>query len=365
MAACVAVALQALVDVHQIGMGETGNETWARNVLRVLEDGDGPGVDYAVSPAGLPQVPVAADRLHLVSGSSVRRLLWDVPQLLGRLRSQVVLTQYTLPATRTPGVVVIHDLSFERPEARAWIPARTLLRYKATIGGSARRARIVIAPTEHTRTALVEHYRLDPSRVLLAPLALDPGLAAAAAHHAGGSSYRRVLCVGTVLPRKNLPVVARAVRALRAAGEDVRLRLVGPLRPAGAADLGAMRALLGDALEVVGPVPLDQLAVEYAEADVLAYPSLYEGFGLPLLEAMAAGTPVVSSNATCLPEVAGVAALLVDPLDELAWVQALSSVLTSAELAHDLQERGRARAREFTWERTGAVVRQALELASG
>lgn len=351
--------------MHHIGLAETGNETWARNVLRVLEaDGRTP-LDFAVSPPGARQVDIDPSRRHEVSGSSARRLLVDLPRLLRRLGSPAVLTQYTLPATRTPGVVVIHDVSFVQPAARDWIPAPTLLRYRVTIGTSARRARVVVAPTEYTRGELIEHYRLPPERVVIAPLALDPELSSLFAGEPGLRVPGRVLCVGTLLPRKNLPVVARAVRSLRDTGEDVRLRLVGPVRPAGDADLTTMRALLGDALEVVGPVSLARLAAEYGAADVFALPSLHEGFGLPLVEAMAAGLPVVSSNATCLPEVAGEAALLVDPLDDRAWTAALGAVLGDRSRAERLGRDGRARAASFSWDRTGDVIRVALELAAG
>lgn len=351
-----------LVDVHHIGLGETGNETWARNIVRTLEsDGQDP-VDYVITSAGVAEVGVPPERLHLVGHSSARRLAAEVPAYLRRLDASVVLTQYTLPITRTPGVVVVHDVSFVLPGSREWIPAKTLLRLRMTIGVSIRRARFVIVPTEYTRAQLLEHYRVPPERVLLAPLALDPALARKLGERPPSRSRPIVLCVGTVLPRKNLPVVAQAVRQLRAAGNDVRLRLVGPVRPPGERHLAQMRSLLGEALEVVGAVSEEQLAREYAAASVLAYPSLHEGFGLPLLEGMAAGVPVVSSNATCLPEVAGGAALLVAPKDVIGWATAIEEALNRPEAR---QAAGRERVRLFTWERTGAVVRHALNHAAG
>lgn len=358
---------QAIVDVHQVGLGETGNETWARNVLRVLEGDGGAPLHYAASAVGAPQVRLLAgdERVHVVSGSSARRLAVDLPRLLLRWRPEAVLVQYTLPPSRTPGVVAVHDLSFLQAEAVEWIPRSTLRRYRLTIGSSVRRARAVLVPTEYTQHDVCRHYGVDPARVLIAPLAVDPELVGRPrAERSSSHPGKRVLCVGTTLPRKNLIVAARAVARLRAAGDDVRLRLVGPSRPAGQRSVGDMRGLLGDALEVVGPVSAAALAQEYADADVLAFPSLFEGFGLPLLEAMNAGTPVVSSTGTCLPEVAGGAALLVDPRDVDGWADALARVLRDADLANDLVSRGLTRAAGFSWERTGAAVRQALALAT-
>lgn len=360
------VSVKVLVDVHQLGLGETGNETWARNVLLELEaEPRDLEVEYAITRAALPQLSLDPARLHLVAGSSARRLLRDVPLAVRRAQAEVVVAQYTLPLVRVPGVVVIHDLSFESRESRAWIPPATRARYKATIGTSARRARVVLAPTEYTRRELIERYRLRPERVLLAPLALDPALAPRAAPRRSQRSHHVVLCVGTLLPRKNLPVVAQAVCRLRAGGDDVRLRLVGPVRDAGRDDLGRMQAMLGEALDVVGMVSQEQLLREYEEADVVALPSKFEGFGFPLLEAMAAGTPVISSTATCLPEVSGGAALLADPDDVLEWETALRRVLGDDDLARELRRRGLTRVGDFSWAHTRQVLQDGVGLALG
>ncbi len=354
---------QPLVDAHQVAGRGTGNETWARNVVRVLEADGGAALHYAVTIAGAAELGLTSDRVHLVGKGSVQRLMVDLPRHLRRLESSAVVAQYTLPlTTRVPGVVVVHDVSFVTPEARAWIPPRSLLRYRVTIGTSVRVARRVLVPTEHTRDMLLRHYRVPEEKVLLAPLALDSDLSARLDRPRTPREFRTVLCVGTLLPRKNLPVVARAVARLRSSDGDVRLRLVGPVLKAGAADLALMKQLLGGALEVVGAVSDQALAVEYSSADVLAYPSVHEGFGLPLLEGMAAGLPVVASTATCLPEVAGDAALLVDPHDDLAWAAALREALARPE---GLVVRGRARVSQFSWERTGVAVRQAIEEAIG
>ncbi len=353
----------SLIDAHHLGLGQTGNETWARNVIREL--GSRPHQPHvAVTRAGrdwLGAWPV--ERVHVVSASSTRRLVVDLPRVTRRVHPDALLVQYTLPSMSAgvQGVVVIHDLSFERPEAREWIPAPTLARYRATIRRSARRAAAVLVPTEWTRRDVLQRYRLAEDRVVVAGNAVDTELAAKLA--TASRQVREgltVLAVGTVLPRKNLQVAALAVAALRAEGLEVRLRLVGPVPAAGADVLRDLHRVLGDGLDLVGPVTVDQLAREYVSADVLAFPSLFEGFGIPLIEAMAAGLPVVSSDSSCLPEVGGDAVLYADPQRIDAWVESLRQVLFDAKIRGRLVTGGREQASTFSWGHTADQVQATL-----
>ena len=159
-------------------------------------------------------------------------------------------------------------------------------------------------------------------------------------------------------------MVARAILTLRAKGLPVVLRLVGPTPAAGRGSMARLTALLGDALEVSGTVTTQGLAEAYRSAHVLAFPSLFEGFGIPLLEAMAAGTPVVSSDATCLPEIGGDAALYAAPHATGAWVEALRLVLTDGSTAAGLTEAGTARLACFDWARSVARTSTALHEAA-
>lgn len=362
--------MRALVDAHHLGGSHTGNETWARNIVAGLADGPSDDdLHVAVTAAGRAEVAdrVRPDHTHLVSGNSSRRLLVDLPVALRRSRPDALLVQYTLPPlTRVPGVVVVHDLSFERPEAAEWIPRASLARYRATIRSSATRARRVVVPTEFTRDDVVERYGIAPERIVVAGNALDPELAAAlrSTPRAEPDDRLVVLAVGTVLPRKNLDVVADAVLRLRAEGLPAHLRLVGPTPPAGRSALARIHARLGDALEVSGMLPTEGLAAAYRSSHVLAFPSLFEGFGIPLVEAMAAGTPVVSSDSTCLPEVGGDAVLYAAPREPQAWVDALRLVLTDPATARRLSEAGTLRAATFDWVRSTASTRRALHEAA-
>jgi glycosyltransferase involved in cell wall biosynthesis len=162
----------------------------------------------------------------------------------------------------------------------------------------------------------------------------------------GGLDPLRVLAVGTLQPRKNLGRLLDAV-AIVARNRRVLLRVVGP----DGYQAEAIRArLAGRAeVEVLGYVGRAALADEYRRAHVLAYPSLYEGFGLPVVEAMASGTPVVTTTGGSLPEVAGDAALIVDPFDVSAIAAAIERVAEDGALRAELRERGLVRARAFSW----------------
>lgn len=353
-----------LIDAHHLGQGQTGNETWARNVVAGLADGPDE-VHVAVTAAGLRHLPPGFGRArsHLVSARSVRRLAFDLPRVAGAVRPDVLLVQYTIPPLcRVPAVVVVHDLSFERPEAAQWIPRGSLTRYRATIRHSAVRARRILVPSEYTRMDLIDRYRIDADRVSVAGNAVDPALLDALGRTPRPLRGDRlvVLAVGTVLARKNLEVLALAVRDLRRSGLPAVLRLVGPVPEAGRGVLARMAAVLGPALEVRGVVDTAGLAAAYRSAQVLAFPSFFEGFGIPLVEAMAAGTPVVSSDATCLPEIGGDAVLYAPPDSVQAWREQLRAVLTDSATTDRLVLAGLARAQTFSWAASSAAARVAL-----
>ncbi len=334
-----------LLDLHALGHRQTGNESWARSIAAALFELDGPqAYDVALTDAApaedLALLPYR-ERVR-VSDGSIRRLAVDLPAAMRRLRTPVVLVQYTVPVARVPAVVMVHDLSFEDPRAAEWLPLATRLRYRATIRASVRRAAQVLTVSEFSKADLVRVYGVDPARVEVVPNAVDPRLAellALTPVDRGGRPV--VLVVGNVLPRKNLPVVARAVHLMRERGSDVVLRVVGTVHPTGRRHAEEAHRLLGDALSMTGYLPLEQLARELRRAHVLAFPSLFEGFGIPALEAMAAGLPVVVSDRTSLPEVVADAGLVAAAEDVEAWADALQRALEPAEAAR-LRRRRRA-----------------------
>ncbi|HEX2500115.1 MAG TPA: glycosyltransferase family 1 protein [Methylomirabilota bacterium] len=286
--------------------------------------------------------------------------LWHAPRDLRRRPVDVFhgVTGFELPG-RGPWALVttVHDLvPFRRPDL---VPPRHRWAVRCLLGGALRRARRVIAVSETTRQELLARYRLPPARVVVVPEAAaphfappaPPALEAARARYRLGRPY--VLFVGVLEPKKNLGVLLEAVARLRrtAAWGETELVVVGA--PGWGPDPAARAHVLGldGAVRFVGPAPDADLPALYGGALAFAFPSLWEGFGLPALEAMAAGTPVVASNRGALPEVTGGAALLVDPAPR-AFAEALERLLTEPALRERLRLAGRARAAEFSWTRT-------------
>ncbi len=250
-----------------------------------------------------------------------------------------------LPLRRPcPGVVTVHDLAFERyPED---FSRRTGWKYRFFTPRSVRSAERVICVSEHTRADTIERYGADPdrTRVVLSSPSLPVGDAPPPA-----GPY--LLAVGDLRRKKNLVRLVQAFRAARAEGLEHRLILAG-------LDTGSgeeIRAAAGDApVELPGFVTDAELDALIRGADALAYPSLYEGFGLAVVEALVRGTPVVASGTTALPEAGGDAAEYFDPLDSDDIADTLLRVLGSAERRAAMRERGFARVAKLSWERTAA-----------
>ncbi len=270
------------------------------------------------------------------------------------------------PLTGMPSVVTILDLIYEAyPDT---FPKPALYGLRALVGPAARRATRVITISEAVKRDVVERLRVPAERV--DAVLLGHGMAAASAVTPARELRSRfgladdpvVLCVSAALVHKNLPRLLEAFAALGL--EDTRLVLVGHAgRDLALLQTRAARLGVADRVVFTGWISAEDLEGLYALADCCAYPSLYEGFGMPVLEAMSRGVPLACSNATSLPEVAGDAALLFDPHDTAAIASALRQILTDPELAATLRARGKARATTFTWPRTAENVLATYALA--
>jgi glycosyltransferase involved in cell wall biosynthesis len=276
----------------------------------------------------------------------------------------------TLDPNRT--IVTCHDLVLAalasgRLRAPARFPFATALFLRSA--RHLRSAAAVIADSEATRRDVCELLGVDPVRVSVIPPGLNPGFGSARDDRAEvrrrlGISGPTILHVGQTGFYKNLEACIHVVGRLRKTGLDVRLLRAGELLRPGQQSLA--RSLgIGTAIRDLGPASQGLLAELYRAADVLLFPSLYEGFGWPVLEAMACGLPVVCSNAASLPEVAGDAALFADSSDVDGLARHVAAILENESLARAMSGRGAERAALFTWKRTAEGVLEVYRRVCG
>ncbi len=348
--------MRVAIDCHMLGQphaGDAGNGRYAATLVRALRatrpDGDVRAlVAYEVAAGDLgdaPTIPVPA--------GNVARLARGAPR--GLAGSDAALFHYVVPLRAPcPLLVIVHDPSFRMfPE---WTDRRTRLLLNTLVPLSVRRARRVIAVSHRVKADIVTALGVDPERIDVVRTAPDPrfhareGAEARVAERFGLGRY--CLAVGDVHPRKNIGALAEAVR--RVGG--IELALVGTPGHRGQEILGGLTSG-----RFLGRVTDDELADLYSAAAVTAYPSLYEGFGLPVIEAMACGSPVVASNRGAIPEVAADAALLVEPTPD-AIAEGLRAALDPST-SDRLRAAGPLRAAEFTHEATGLAGWAAIERA--
>ncbi len=278
------------------------------------------------------------------------------------------------PPTRTRSLVLtVHDLAFRLyPDTAP--TANWMLRLKPAVRQAAR----IITVSEQTRRDLLSLYPVDPERVSVVPLGVDrarfrppsPG-AVEAIRLRYGIDGPYLLALGDIDPRKNLPAVVRAFGSLP---DDVRPALVvagapAAWNPAGLARLqealGGLPERVRKRIVLTGYVPDEDVVALIGGSEALVHASLYEGFGLPVLEAMACGTAVLTSNVSALPETAGGAALLVDPRDVHAIADGMRTLLTDDELRRRLREDGLVRAAGFNWRTTATRTAEILREVAG
>jgi glycosyltransferase involved in cell wall biosynthesis len=334
---------------------------YTKRLLEALMDG-AEGTDVVVlSNRPVPVTP-RPPRLRVHEGGRFPlRSVWmqlSLPRILRALRPDVVhFTNYLAPvASRVPYVVSIHDMTLSlMPECHTF---KKRLLTSTLVPTVARRARLVLVPSEATRRDVVRLLGIARERTRVIPYAPSPrfapaaeGAEAVAARHGVRPPY--FLYVGTLEPRTNVAAALRAFARVAADVPEHRFLLVGQ-RGWRCEDVFAEASspALRDRVRFLDYVPEEDLPLLYTHATALVYPSLYEGFGFPVVEAMACGTPVLTSRSSSLAEIGEGAALLVDPRDEEEMAEALSALATRAALREDLRARGRARAAEFTWERT-------------
>ena len=361
------IALNAHLLSGEASYRSAGIHGYLFNTLAHLPQAD-PDLRYTVlvGSGRLPErVGWAVRRSALPTHSPPVRILWEQAlslPVLARLRPDLVHGMaFAVPLLWPgPSVVTIFDLSFLRYPERLTAGRRLYLRL--ITAASVRRARRVIAISESGKAEITRLLGVPAPRVDVALPGVSPHFRPLPRQEVEAFRARRglperiILYVGTLEPRKNLEMLIRAYARLPQR-RTVKLALVGGKGWQFERIFALIEALgLEEDVLTPGYVPADELPMWYNSAEVFVYPSVYEGFGLPLLEAMACGLPVVASNTTSLPEAVGPDGLLLPPDDARAWTETLSGLLSDPAARSALAERGRQRARRFTWEQTARQV---------
>lgn len=353
--------MRIVVDVSPLSHPRTGIGNYIRGSLAGLVEAAGDrhevlafGPTSLAGPArireALAGIPLDVKTVRLPASHALRTL-WSragrpsVERVVGRLDA-LLFSEWMYPAQRT-GIraTVFHDLvPLHHPE---WCTARTVAMHTRKAHHAAETCDLVFANSRFTAGDLVETLGLDPERIVVVHPGLGPGLAIGGPEldHGGPT----ILGLGTIEPRKN---IARLVEAWRYLADDFGLTLVGGEGWGDRPDLADPR------IRQLGFVPESELGALYRGAEVFVYPSLFEGFGMPVVEAMACGVPVVASAHPSLDEACGDAAVRVDPHDAIA----IADGIREAEFRRDeLIARGLAHAAQFSWAASGRTMLQAFE----
>jgi glycosyltransferase involved in cell wall biosynthesis len=379
--------MKVAIDAHMVGERETGNETYTLNLVRALlalpDEVTHPLSFslYTTHPARLHAQLSPADHARVRQirpAAASLRIPFGMPAATRRDGIDLLHVTYVAPPLGScPFVVTVHDISYTRyPQ---FFSPRDRWMLSTLVPLTMRRAARIITVSNHARQEIIDRYGIAPARVAVTYEAAaaqftgvhDPvQLAGVRARYGVPAAGRYLLALGNLQPRKNMRRLVEAFARLRSQAEttDVQLVIAGKALWRESEVYAAVERLqLTDRVHFVGYVADEDLPALYSGALAFVYPSLYEGFGLPPLEAMACGTPVVCTNVASLPEVVGNAARLITPTDVEDLAQALHAVATDDGLRAALIAQGQHRVAQFSWQRcaaeTLAVYREALGLS--
>lgn len=384
------MTVPVLLDARILAYNDTGISRYVRHLYRAMRD----VVDHAIHGGASPPVAVTVlesrrETRHRLShawpdarvawtpphhrferwalAAEVGAAVWSAPWSLGSGRNGRVVVHspdHVIPGRsgllggqRWRSVVTVHDLAFLRMPETHSAESRA---YYSGIHTSVCNAEVVICPSRATAEDLLDMTGVPSDRIWVIPEAADPRYHPATLPSYSDTSDARpyILTVGTIEPRKNIKILVEAVARIPAARRPL-VKIVGT-KASGYSEIARLVVSRGldDDIAFMGRIGTEEIVALYQNAIASTYISLYEGFGLPVLEAMASGCPVVASCVSSIPEVVGDAAILVDPNDADAVAAALERLIDDAEYRADLRTRGLARAATFTWE---AAARQTID----
>ncbi len=362
--------MHLLINATEIGRQRGGNEAYLLGLLGGLCElaCSQHQIELLATDEGVRALSGHPQLAHLPTASigryhRLRFYLWQQTQHLRQTRPDWYLATFFLPPVLPArGAVLVHDMSFRaRPE---YFPQSIALYMRLLTGMAIRQAERIIALSEFTRREIVRFHPSAAPKIVV----IYPGVGREFTARPSGSDQTvlqhyalqpgYILAVGNIHPRKNLARVLQAFKLLRARlGHAIAMVWAGHQRWS-SDTLTEQAQQLG--VHIVGFVSPEHLPALYRQSGVLVYPSLYEGFGLPPVEAMACGAPVVVSNSTALPEAVGKAGLLVDPNNAVELAESIERVLQDAALRRQLREQGLARAQELPWSQTASKLLNAL-----
>jgi glycosyltransferase involved in cell wall biosynthesis len=370
--------LHIAIDAHSVGAELGGNESYAVNLIEALAQIDQTN-DYTLYVTKRAAVERFDQRWpnfkvkQTLPHTPLVRIPLTLSRELRRHPVDLLHVQYTAPPfAPCPVVTTIHDLAFEHlPET---FNRRSWLQLRLTVRPTARRAAHIITVSEYSRADISRTYGIAPHRITVTPEAASTKFFPVTnetelrrVRESYGIQEHYILSLCSIQPRKNLVRLIEAYSSLRGGRPGVKLPQLVLAGKRGWLDTEifqtAERNALGNDILFTDYVPERDLAGLYSGALCFVYPSYFEGFGLPVVEAMQCGVPVIAGNRTSLPEVVGEAGLLFDPFDTQALVNALAQVIDDSECRAELRSKGIERAKSFDWKTTARLTLGAYERA--
>ncbi len=367
--------LRVAIDAHMVGERETGNETYIINLIRGLAslDPEAPTPQYLLYSTHLERLdacgplPPNFARRHVAPATSALRITLGMPaRVLADHVDVLHVTYIAPPAVSAAVVATVHDISYELyPET---FSARDRAILKTLVPRTIRHAQRVITVSESSRRDIANYYNVDPEKIRVVYQSIAPNYRVL--HDRAevenvmaryGINGRYLLAVGNLQPRKNLPRLVRAfAQSKRMGAYDGRLVLVGKSMWRESQIFQEIRQHgLENEVIATGYIPEEDVVALYNGADAFIYPSIYEGFGLPPLEAMACGCPVITGKTSSLPEVVGPAGIMVDPTSEEELTQAIVAMTSDAQFRDDCIRQGLVRVQNFS---ATAAARDTLDV---